>query len=213
MSILSVSKVASILFIGSAVVLMTACGGGGGGSSSSASSYDPGCDDADTYIDSTTDLVDTTTPDDSTTTVSSDGGDTSGCDADGCNSFSNGNLKDTDLQKAQAQQNALNERAQGLASRFDMSFDSAMQLSQLADQVKAMKVQGQLTSADRVAIAQSAFAIGGVSTDDVNNAVQSSMNGDNSQSEELINRAAAKMGMSSPATLRDKILPAIGVKM
>jgi len=207
----SVTKVSSILFIGSTLVLMAACGGGGGGKTT----YDPGCDDSDTYIDSGTDLVDTTPDDTDTTTVvtTDDGGDTSGCDSDGCNSFSNGNLKDTDLQKAQAQQNALNTRAQGLASRFDMSFDSAMQLSQLADQVKAMKVQGQLTPSDRVAIAQSAFAIGGVSTDDVNNAVQGSMNGDNSQSDELINRAAAKMGMSSPATLRDKILPSIGVKM
>lgn len=221
--------VTAMVLAGAALTGLVACGGGGGGSSAgSGSGTGVVVDDpttTTTVIDTGTTIVDDTPPVDTSTVDSDDGGgyggyddgsasagDPSGCDDSGCNSFSNGGSKDTNLSKARAQQKVAQDRAQGLANRFNMSAQSAYQLTQLADQVKAMSVQGQLTEADQQAIAQSAFAIGGVSADEVKAAVQGVRNGDKSQAEELMSRAAAKMGMSSGAEFRDRVLPAVGVK-
>jgi len=215
-----------------ALMSLIACGGGGGASSSSGSSSstdttnstDPVVTASDTstttiidnsvsVVDTTPVYVDTGSSYDSGTSYDNGSSDSaSGCDASGCNSFTGGGTKDTMLQRAKAQNISAEDRAQGLADRFDMSFQSAYQLAQLSDQVKAMSVQGQLTDKDRDAIATSAFAIGGVSTDDVKDAVTGFKNGDKSKAEALMDKAASKMGMSSSAQLRDQILPAVGVR-
>jgi hypothetical protein len=122
-----------------------------------------------------------------------------------------GGLKDTDLQRAKAQQRNEQAMAANVANRFDMSYSAATQVVQLANQVKAMSVQGQLTTHDQAAITESALSFAGVTTEEVNEAVKAKSSGDKSKAEALMDRAAAKMGMPS-AMLRDQILPAAGMK-
>src|SRR5581483_3863758 len=62
---------------------------------------------------------------------------------------------DTDLQRAQAEQAFLASRAQFISNQFQMSVSSATQLVQLTDKVRMMAAQGQMTAADRAAVAQS----------------------------------------------------------
>lgn len=210
---------ASILALSS----LAACGGGGGSSAAGGGGTAGGstAGGVTTIIDTTVTVVTTAggasaggaTAGGATAGGASAGGSSySGCDDSGCNAFTNGGSKDTNYQKAQAEQKSVQSEAESLASRFDMGFNSAYQVATLANQVKAMSVQGQLTAKDQAAISQSAFAIGGVTTDEVNNAVKANISGDKSQAEDLMDRAAEKMGMSSGADFRDKVLPAVGIK-
>jgi hypothetical protein len=121
--------------------------------------------------------------------------------------------KDTDLQKAGVQTKSLEQRAQFIANQFSMSVGAATQLTQLSDRVKQMAVSGRMTSADRVAVTQSALGIAGLSTDQVNDAITRMNSGDESAASALMQKAAVNLGMPSSAALRDKLLPALGVTL
>lgn len=138
---------------------------------------------------------------------SGSGGDTSGCDASGCNSFGTGGSKNTALRAGQLNQAQIAAKAAAVSAQFDMSLDSATRLTQLANQVVAMKQQGQMTQADKDAVIQNTFGIAGVTSDEVNNAVAKSQAGDDSALNDVMDKAAVGLGMPSGATMRDKILP------
>lgn len=187
-----------------AMTVISACKGGGGGS---------GGADVEVYVDlgvfSDPGYTDPGYTDPGYTDPGSSG--SSGCDASGCNSLS-GRTRDVDLQRANYEQQALNARAQVVADKFQMNFDSAIQLTQLSDKIQVMKKQGQMTTADRDALTQSAFGIAGVTPDEVNNALSQSIAGDDRATDELLDKAATNLGMPSGAALRDQLLPAMGVK-
>jgi flagellar biosynthesis/type III secretory pathway protein FliH len=124
-----------------------------------------------------------------------------------------GSSKDTDLKKAQAQHLSLEDRANGIAQQMGMSVESAISMVQLTDQVKQMALAGQMTAADRMAIANSALKIAGVSTDEVNTAIASAMKGDMSSANDLMDKAAKNLGMASGADVRDKLVPSLGLVM
>ncbi len=134
-------------------------------------------------------------------------GDAGGCDASGCNSFGKGGTKNTGLQAHQLNQAQLSARATAVAAQFQMSYDSAYKITQLANQVQMMQTQGQLTAADQEAVVESAFAVAGVTSDQVNAAIAKSTAGDNSGVEDVMSQAATNLGMPSGATFRDKVLP------
>jgi hypothetical protein len=124
-----------------------------------------------------------------------------------------GGTKDVDLQKADYQSKTQDQRAQYIANQFQMSVSSALQLTQLSDKVVQMTKTNQMTGADRDAVTKSALGIAGISTDEVNDAFQKSMNGDTGAADDLLEKAAKNLGMSSSASLRDQLLPALGVSM
>ena len=119
--------------------------------------------------------------------------------------------KDVDLQRADLQQQNLNDRAQVLTSQIQMSFGSAVQLVQLSDRVQQMSAQGQMTDEDRDAVTGSALEIAGISSDEMNNAIARQLNGDTTATDALLEKAAVNLGMSSASALRDQLLPALGV--
>jgi hypothetical protein len=121
--------------------------------------------------------------------------------------------RDTDLQQADLQSATLATRAQTLSAQFQMSLSAATQLAVLGDKVQMMTSQGQaLSDEDRDAITQSALSIAGVSSDEVNQAFQQSATGDNSATDALLEKAAQNLGMSSSDSLRNQLLPALGVQ-
>ena len=121
--------------------------------------------------------------------------------------------KDTDLQKSNVQKADQNSRAQLIANHFQMSFNSALQLAQLSDRVKAMVAQNQMTSSDRAAVANSALKIAGLTPDQVNAAIAKSAKGDDTASEQLLSKAAQNLEMPSASNLRDQLLPALGFSL
>jgi hypothetical protein len=125
-------------------------------------------------------------------------------------SVSDTSTKDVDLQSAELEQESVNERAQAFASQFDVEMDASVQLTQLSDRVHSLLQQGEMTEADRQAVIQASFDVAGVSTDEVNDAIKSSLNGDNRASEAVMEKAAKNLGMPSADSLRDKLLPALG---
>ena len=121
---------------------------------------------------------------------------------------------DTDLQRAEAQQQILTDRAQNIADQFQMGYDKALELTKLADKVQSMTVQGQMTLADRNAVVNSAMGMAGVNTAEVNAAMQSvAQDGNQKALNALMDKAAANLGMSSSAGLRDQILPSLGIQL
>jgi hypothetical protein len=124
-----------------------------------------------------------------------------------------GATKDVDLQKADAQSAGFEQRAQAVATQFGMAPESARRLTQLADQVQRLSAAGAMTAEDREAITHSALNVAGISSADVNNAIaQVITTGDQKSIDELMNKAAKNLGMSSSAGLRDQLLPALGIK-
>ena len=123
--------------------------------------------------------------------------------------------KDTGLEQAQFQQALMGAKAQGLVNRFSMSFSSAIQIAQLANRIQAISAlgNGQLTAADRQAVTQSALNIVGITSDQVNAAVTQAQQGDSTAAEALLDTAAKNLGMSSSASLRDQLLPALGITL
>lgn len=123
--------------------------------------------------------------------------------------------KDTGLEQSEFQQNLMTAQAQTLVNRFAMSLSAATQLAELAGRIQAMANEGngQLTDADRQAITGSALSIVGVTSDQVNSAITAEQAGDDSQTEALLETAAKNLGMSSSATLRDQLLPALGLTL
>jgi hypothetical protein len=126
-----------------------------------------------------------------------------------------GATKDVDLQRAEVQQAAIEDRAQSLASSFSMNIESARQLTQLADKMNEFQSQsGGITTADQVALTNAALGVAGVSSNDLNSAiVKMTQNQDQSGVNDLLTKAAANLGMPSTAALRDQILPSLGINL
>ena len=125
-----------------------------------------------------------------------------------------GSTKDTDLQQAELQQQDSSARAQAMANEFQMSYDSAVKLTQLSDSIQAATVQGNMTAEDREAFVNSAMKIGGITADEVRNAItQKVVNNDSSQVQALADKIAANLGMPSSAGVTEKLLPAYGLNL
>jgi hypothetical protein len=120
--------------------------------------------------------------------------------------------KDVDLQRADLQGQNLDTKAQSLAGQFGMSFESARQLALLADQMQSLGSAGSISEENREAITHAALGIAGISTDDVNGAIAQMMKDGNQKAiDDLMNKAATNLGMSSSAGLRDQLLPSLGI--
>jgi hypothetical protein len=129
------------------------------------------------------------------------------------NSTSSG-TKDVDLQRADVQQATRNAHAQVLVNKFGMSVQSASQIVELVDRVQTMSSAGQgFTSTDIQSISQSVLSIAGLSPDEVNGAIAKSLQGDDSSTDALLNKAAQNLGMPSSAVLRNQLLPALGISL
>ena len=126
-----------------------------------------------------------------------------------------GDTKDVDLQRADLQSDSLDQRSQSFASSYSMSIDSARQLVQIADRMQQLTNQGQMTDDDRDAITHAALGVAGISTEEMNATIQKVIenNGDQSALDDLMNKAATHLGMSSSAGLRDQLLPALGINL
>jgi len=127
------------------------------------------------------------------------------------NAFDNDGTKDVDLQRAEIQDQSLNNRAQAIATKFDMDFGSAHQLAVLADRVQTLTAQGAVSADDEQGVIQAAIGIAGLSQDEINSAIVQSLQGNESATNSLMEKAAQNLGMSSTATLRDQLLPALGL--
>jgi hypothetical protein len=122
--------------------------------------------------------------------------------------------RDTDLQQANLQNTTLASRAQMISDQFQMSVEAATQLAVLGDKVQMMTVQGKdLSDEDRAAVTQSALSIAGITSDDVNQALQHAVAGDNTATDALIEKAAQNLGMPSSDNLRNQLLPALGIQL
>jgi hypothetical protein len=125
-----------------------------------------------------------------------------------------GDIKDVDLQRADAQEQDLNARATSVAAQFQMSLTSAVQLTELSDQITEMTNSGQqMTDEDRAAVTNAALEIAGITNDDITTATAQSLSGNASAVNDLLTKAALNMGMSSVTVLRDQLLPAVGVNL
>jgi hypothetical protein len=120
--------------------------------------------------------------------------------------------RDTDLQQAQIQNQDFLSRAAKVSTNYQMSFSSALQLTLLADKINATTEQA-LTDQDRQAITQTTLSIAGVSSSDLTTAVTASMSGDDTASNNLVTKISQNLGMPSDTTLRNKILPLLGVSL
>ena len=121
--------------------------------------------------------------------------------------------KDVDLQRADLQNQKLDGEAQALQDKFQMSAESAHQLAVLADKVQEASSSGTITDETRDEIASAALKVAGLTTDDVNDALAKMVqDGDQQAIDDLMNKAASNLGMSSSAGLRDQLLPALGIQ-
>lgn len=120
--------------------------------------------------------------------------------------------KDVDLQRAAVQQAALDNNAAAVATQYGMNFESARQLVQLSSRMSELANAGTLTDEDRSALAQSALAVGHITNEEAANATAIYMKtGDHRAIDGLMDRAAKAVGMPSSASLRDQILPSLGI--
>jgi hypothetical protein len=120
--------------------------------------------------------------------------------------------KDVDLQRAELQGQNMDAQAQSISGQFGMSFESARQLAQLADKMSTLSASGSVSEEAREEIAHAALAVAGISTDDVNSAIASVIkDGDQKAVSALMDKAAANLGMTSSAGLRDQLLPTLGI--
>jgi hypothetical protein len=133
-----------------------------------------------------------------------------GTDASLANSVDT-DTKDVDLQRAELQGQNLDSQAQSISGQFGMDFESARQLAQLADKMSTLSASGSVSEEDRETITHAALNIAGLSTDDVNAAIESTIKGDSHAMDDLMNKAATNLGMSSSAGLRDQLLPTLGI--
>lgn len=123
--------------------------------------------------------------------------------------------KDTDLQRANVQQAALESAAQHVSVQFQMNVSAARQLVTIADRVNQLvaQSQGQVTAADRTSVVNSVLTVGGISPDDVNTALANSLKGDMTSANALVDKAATNLGMPDSQALRNKLLPAYGIQV
>jgi hypothetical protein len=119
--------------------------------------------------------------------------------------------KDVDLQRAEIQDQNMNNRASAIADKFGMDFGSAHQLAVLADRVQTLNAQGSVSADDEQGVIQAAMGIAGLSQDEINSAITQSLQGDDHATNSLMEKAAQNLGMSSTAVLRDQLLPALGI--
>ncbi len=110
-----------------------------------------------------------------------------------------------------AAQANLDARAQIAANQFQMNFESARQLTELADKMALLEQSGQISSDDREALARSALSVAGLQIQDVTDAIQRAANGDKNAIEDVMQKGATTLGMPSTAMLRDQILPSLGI--
>jgi hypothetical protein len=122
------------------------------------------------------------------------------------------NTRDTDLQQAQLQQKNFAQRAANVSATYQMSFSSAAQITSLADRINTITEQA-LTDADRQAISEATLSIAGISSADISQAVQASMAGNDAPTNALVAKVASHLGMPSDSTLRDRILPSLGLSL
>ncbi len=123
-----------------------------------------------------------------------------------------GQTDDVDVQQAELQDQDLENRAQGIASQYQMNVGSARQLAQLADKVQNLTDQGTMTAEDREAITDAALSVAGLSGDDVNAAIAKAIgSGDKGAIDELMTKAAANLGMPNANGIRDQLLPSLGI--
>jgi len=106
----------------------------------------------------------------------------------------------------------MNNRASAIADKFGMDFGSAHQLAVLADRVQTLNAQGAVSSDDEQGVIQAAMGIAGLSQDEINSAITQSLQGNESATNSLMEKAAQNLGMSSTAVLRDQLLPALGIQ-
>ena len=122
--------------------------------------------------------------------------------------------KDTQLQQAQLQAQSLQDRAGQLSNQFGMNLNAATRLTALADRMNQLEQGGNFTDEDRAALTDAALAVAGISLADENAAATALIqSGDHTAVDNLLVKAASNLGMSSPATLRDQILPALGITL
>jgi phosphoglycerol transferase MdoB-like AlkP superfamily enzyme len=120
--------------------------------------------------------------------------------------------RDTDLQQAQMQQAQFYQRAAAVSANFQMDFSKAVQLTTLSDKLDAIRNQGQaLSDDDRAAMMQNLSGIVGVTSDDVSNAVVAQLKGNVQPTQDLIEAISKNLGMPSSTTLKDQILPQLGL--
>jgi hypothetical protein len=118
---------------------------------------------------------------------------------------------DVNLQRGMAENAELDSRAQVMATQFQMDFEGARQLTQLADKMQILEQSGEMSDDDRAALARSALAVAGVEEDEVNDAAAKAAQGDISAVNTVMTKAATNLGMPSTAMLRDQILPSLGI--
>jgi len=121
--------------------------------------------------------------------------------------------KDVDLQRAELQSSATEDRAQMYATSYSMSIDSARQLAVLADKMTLFSNQsGGMSDEERATMMDSALSVAGISGDEVNSAYAKAIRDkDPSAVNALLEKGATNLGMSSTSVLRDQILPSLGI--
>jgi hypothetical protein len=123
-----------------------------------------------------------------------------------------GGTADIQQQQAAIAQQDQASRAQNFADSFQMNYNKALQLTQLSDQVKAMSANGQMTDEDRAAVTDQALGVAQISSAEVNAAAADAIkNGDTSSIDALVDKAATNLGMPNDQSLKDKLLPALGL--
>jgi hypothetical protein len=127
----------------------------------------------------------------------------------------NSGTKDVDLQRAQLQQQEIEDRAQTMAAQFGMNLDAARSLTVISDRMVQLASQnGGMSDEERSELAGAALSVAGIPADDVNSAVAATIQtGDRTAINALMVRAATNLGMSDAETLRTEILPSLGIQI
>jgi hypothetical protein len=129
--------------------------------------------------------------------------------------FSQGSqTRDTDLQQANLQRAGLVQRAAMVSANFQMDFGKAVQLTTLADKLNAIQSAGQsLSDGDRSAVLQTLNGIAGTTQEQLSKAVIQSLQGNSQPAQELVETISKNLGMPSSASLKNQILPQLGLDL
>ena len=126
----------------------------------------------------------------------------------------NSDSKDVDLQRAKLQEIDLKNRAEIVAGQFQMSLEGALQLTQLADTMQLLSAQNKFTGEDQIAISQAALSVAGISQEEFRTAMADFFQRQNKRAfDPLIEKGAKNLGMPSSVSLRDQILPSLGLNL
>jgi hypothetical protein len=126
----------------------------------------------------------------------------------------NNDTRDTDLQQANLQLANFTKRAAAVSANFQMDFSKAVQLTTLSDKLTALQGAGQaISSDDRSAIMQSLSGIVGVTSDQLTTAMVENMKGNTQPTQDLVDAISKNLGMPNSATLKDQILPQLGLDL